>query len=649
MDANEIRQKYLDFMVKHGYTKIAPVDLILENDPTTLFTGSGMQPMIPYLLGEKHPAGNKLTNSQPCVRTQDMEEVGDNRHTTFFEMLGDWSLDGLDKKQQIEWLFEFLTHDLGLDPSKLYVTCFIGDEKAGIPRDDETANAWAEVFEGYGITAKTALIGSGEAGDKRGIKPGERIFFYDDGQNWWSRNGGIATTPKGDPCGPDNEVFYDFGAQAHDASFGLAHPASDSGRFLEICNKVWMQYQRQADGSFEPLTTGKVDFGGGLSRLASATLGKPDIFLTSLYQPIIQKIEQISGKDYASNQTSMRVIADHLTAAVWLASQGLTPSNKTQGYVLRRLIRRAVRFAFDLGVEQNFLDSVVPTIINIYTSSYPKIRTSQDSVLTTLTKEEKAFRQTLRKGLRVFEKLTLVDLSNILTGKEIFTLYDTYGFPVELSVEEAFKRNIAVAKNWRDEFDAKMAEQRERSQTASKGTFKGGLSDSGEMTTKYHTATHLLLAALERVLGPNVEQKGANITPERLRFDFAWGEKLTPEQIAEVEKLVNGWIKDDLPVTHKEYDTDYALNELHAHGSFREKYGDKITVYTIGDISCEVCGGPHVEHTGQLATPIRHSELVSESGSKILKQVQDDNRAVFKIVKEQSSSAGVRRIKAVLQ
>ena len=623
MNADKVRQKYFDFMISRGYTKIDPVGLVLENDPTTLFTGSGMQPMVPYLLGESHKDGSLLVNSQPCMRTQDMEEVGNNRHTTFFEMLGDWSLDKLDKKQQIEWLFEFLTKDLGLEPDRLYVTCFIGDEKNGIPRDTETADAWVEIFTRNDIEARCADIGSGKDGDKRGMKLGERIFFYDDEQNWWSRNGGIATTPKGDPCGPDNEVFYDFGECAHDPSFGEPHPASDSGRFVEICNKVWMQYRRLEDGSFESMEGGKVDFGAGLSRLTSATIGKPDIFLTSLYWPIIQKIERITGKEYASNQASMRVIADHLTAAVWLTSQGLIPGNREQGYVLRRLIRRSIRFAFDLGVEQSFLDGIVPTITGVYADSYPNIGANKDNILTVLTKEERAFRQTIRKGLKQFERLS----DDGLTGEEIFMLYDTYGFPVELSLEEAYKHDIAVPKGWRNKFDIKMKEQRERSQTASKGAFKGGLADDSNMTTKYHTLAHLVLVAMKQVLGESVEQKGANITPERIRFDFSWGEKLTPEQTSKIENLVNGWIKDDLPIVCDDHCTDYALGELKAHGTFREKYGDTVTVYAIGDISNEICGGPHVGSTGKLG-----------EGGKI-----------FKIVKEKSSSAGVRRIKAVLQ
>jgi len=833
MNANEIREKYLQSMESHGYKRITPAPLVLTDDPTTLFTAGGMQPLVPNLLGRPHPDGELLTNSQPCIRAQDIDDVGDNRHTTFFEMLGDWSLNGFNKEDQIRWLFEFLTKDLGLAPEKLYVTCFIGDKKANVPRDDETAEIWQKIFAENDIEAKTAEIGTAKNGDERGMQAGERIFFYDDNENWWSRGGGIATTPVGDPCGPDNEVFYDFGEEAHDPSFGQPHPASDSGRFVEICNKVWMQYKKLPDGGVEPLENGKVDFGGGLSRMASAVIGKPDIFLTSLYYPIIEKLEDLSGKEYASNQASMRVISDHLTAATWLAAQGLTPSNKEQGYVMRRLVRRAIRFAFDLGIQQNFLEQIVPTITGIYADSYPAVEASKNNVLAILAKEEKAFRQTLRKGLKEFEKLTknaksektnfiilhgtkdgpdswfhpwlktelenrgfkveapqlpntnapnineqmnfvldncdidentimvchslgsavamkvverlphkiqglilmapaiekdfwdseyeidqktgqpramIATLSklvydygeiiaktgsreiigahkdqparekymqylkkkirakffwsdtenyhflsekepfilnsilkllgqiqddNILTGEEIFTLYDTYGFPVELSVEEAYKRELAVSENWRDEFDNLMQKQRKMSQTAAKGTFKGGLGGQTMEHKRYHTATHLLQSALREIFGEQLRQHGSNITEERLRFDFNLDRKMTPEEIAKAEELVNQWIAEDLPVKFTIYQTDEALR-MGAIGPFGERYGDEVKVYQMGSddhiVSLEICGGPHVDHTGQLAET-------------------DDNpqaKRKFKITKEEASSAGIRRIKAVL-
>ncbi|MCL1929722.1 alanine--tRNA ligase [Candidatus Saccharibacteria bacterium] len=629
MNANDVRSKYLDYMKQRGYQCADVAPLVLTDDPTTLFTGSGMQPMIPYLLGESHPIGQLLVNSQPCIRTQDMEEVGDNRHTTFFEMLGDWSLNGFDKKQQIEWLFEFLTKTLGLDPERLYVTCFIGDKANGIPRDDDTASAWLEIFAQAGIDAKTAEIGSTSDGDKRGIKPGERVFFYDDHQNWWSRNGGIATTPLGDPCGPDNEVFYDFGESSHDASYGLAHTASDSGRFMEICNKVWMQYKRLDDGSFEPMSEGKVDFGGGLSRLTAATNNTSDIFKTDLYQPIIAELERMSGKNYESNQAAMRVIADHLTSAVWLAGQGLAPGNKEQGYVLRRLIRRSILKAQNLGIDDSFLGQLAKSIVDIYKDSYPELAATNKEISAVLEREEKTFRATLNRGLRELEKLAKYKPQ--IEGKDIFKLHDTFGFPREIAIEEITIRGFKLSQGWQNEFDAELKKQRERSQTASKGSFKGGLEGDKEIHKKYHTATHLLGRSLDNILGVHVPQRGSHINDERLRLDFAYPEKLTPEQLQRVEDMVNEQIKKDLQVTFDTFDTDYALDTLKATGEFREKYGDQVKVYIIGDMknpfTVDVCGGPHVQHTGQLA----------------------ENSKLFKIIKEESSSAGVRRIKAGLR
>ncbi|MBB1554841.1 alanine--tRNA ligase, partial [Candidatus Saccharibacteria bacterium] len=371
MNAQDIRKKYLDFFSQRGHTVIERAPLVLMNDPTTLFTGSGMQPLLPFLLGQPHPDGNRLTDSQTCLRAQDIEDVGDNRHTTFFEMLGNWSLGDYFKEQQIRWFFEFLVDEVGLDPEKIYVTAFIGDEANGIPRDDDAARIWQSVFAERGITAEIAEIGSQEDGDARGIRPGERIFFYDDGENWWSRGGGLSKTPIGDPCGPDSEVFYDFGEQYHDPSFGKAHPASDSGRFMEIGNQVFMQYRREEDGSFSPLENKNVDFGGGLERIAAAQLDSPDVFRISLLWPIIEQLQRVSGKTYEAHTESMRVIADHMRAATFLAFDGVKPANKEQGYVMRRLLRRAIRYAFDLGIEQHFFEAVVPTIIELYADGYP--------------------------------------------------------------------------------------------------------------------------------------------------------------------------------------------------------------------------------------------------------------------------------------
>ena len=625
MNAQQIRQKYLEFFESRGHAIIPRAKLLLQDDPTTLFTGSGMQPLLPYLLGKTHPAGQRLTDSQTCLRSQDIEDVGDNRHTTFFEMLGNWSLGNYFKEQQIRWFFEFLTKEVGLDPHKIYVTCFIGDAKYGIPRDDTAAQIWQQVFAEAGIEAKIVEIGSAENGDRDGMQGG-RIFFYDDGENWWSRGGRLDKTPIGDPCGPDSEVFYDFGEENHDPSYGRAHPASDSGRFMEIGNQVFMEYRRLEDGSFEPLEHKNVDFGGGLERIAAAKLNSPDVFKGSLLWPIIEALERISGKTYAEHTASMRVIADHLRSAVFLAVDGCVPSNKEHGYVMRRLVRRALVKAFDLGIEQNFLEQIVPVVVELYATDYPEVAEARDVVLAVLVKEEKAFRQTLRKGVAELQKMAV----KALNGAQIFKLYDSYGFPPELSVEYAEKQGIVVEENWRVGFDQSMAEQRQRSQTASKGMFKGGLEGQSDLQLRYHTATHLLLSALKRVLGDQVEQKGSNITNERARFDFNYDEKMTPEQIAEVEKLVNQAISDKLPVSFSEMSIEEA-KQAGAHGSFEERYGDRVKVYQVGEgdqrFSYEICGGPHVKNTGEIAP----------NGEK------------FTIVKEQSSAAGIRRIKAVLK
>lgn len=625
MNAQEIRHSYLEFFKDRQHAIIPRAKIIPQNDPTTLFTGSGMQPLLPYLLGQDHPEGIRLTDSQTCLRAQDIEDVGDNRHTTFFEMLGNWSLGDYFKEQQIRWFFEFLVDVVGLDPQKIYVTAFIGDKAHGIPRDDEAAQIWQKVFAEKGIEAGIVEIGSQKDGDARGINPGERIFFYDDGENWWSRGGGLDKTPIGDPCGPDSEVFYDFGDAHHDPSYGQAHPASDSGRFMEIGNQVFMQYRRLEDGSFQPLEKKNVDFGGGLERIAAAQLDSPDVFRISILWPIIERLQKLSGQSYESHTASMRVIADHLRAATFMAVDEVKPSNKEQGYVMRRLIRRAVRFAFDLGIEQNFLPEIVPVIADLYANDYPEVAAAREEIIAVLVKEEKAFRQTLRKGLNELQKRK----EGGLTGAEIFTLYDTYGFPVELSTEEALKQEIALSPTWREEFDARMAEQRARSQTAAKGTFKGGLGGDSLQHKKYHTATHLLQSALREIFGDELRQHGSNITEERLRFDFNLERKVNPEEIARAEALVNGWIADDLPVTFTQYPTQQAF-DMGAIGPFGERYGDTVKVYQMGEgdriASLEICGGPHVDHTGQLG-----------EGGK-----------TFKITKEESSSAGIRRIKAEL-
>ncbi len=624
MNASEIRQKFLEYQQKLGHQVIAPAKLVLENDPTTLFTGSGMQPLLPYLLGEPHPEGKRLADSQPCLRLQDIEDVGDPRHTTVFEMLGNWSLGDYFKSQQIPAFFKFLTEEVGLDPHKIYVTCFIGSEKYGIPKDTEAAEIWQQVFKEAGVDAKIAEIGSAENGAIRGIKEGEHIFFYDDHENWWSRGGGVETTPIGDPCGPDSEVFYDFGEDKQDVvNFGQSHPASDGARFMEIGNQVFMQYKRNEDGSFSELKHKNIDFGGGLERIAAAAIDSFDVFETSLLKPLITKIEEISHKQYAEYTADMRIIADHLRGAYLLSAQGLTPSNRKQGYALRRLIRRAILKALNLGIEQDFLSQIIPLIEDNYRDLSDEILNTRQDALTVLIHEEQAFRKTLNRGLKELNKLK----TSGLTGEELFKLQDTYGFPLELSIEEAKRQQIELSSNWQTEFDQCLAAQRERSKTASEGMFKGGLEDHSEMSTKYHTATHLLLAALQKLIDPKIGQAGSNITSERLRFDFNLDRKLTPEEIKALEDQVNQWILEDHTVTFAEFEKTYARDTLHAHGQFWEKYPDIVKVYTIGDfehpVSRELCGGPHVEHTGMLGK--------------------------FKIKKEESSSAGIRRIKAVLE
>lgn len=643
MNTDQIRQKYLEFFKNRGHKLIARANIVPQDDPTTLFTGSGMQPLIPYLLGQTHPSGTRLVDSQTCFRAEDIDEVGDNRHTTFFEMLGNWSLGDYFRNEQLPWLFEFLTSEIKLDPEKLYVTVFNGDKHHDIPRDEESAELWRKLFKDKGIVAETAEIGSETDGYKRGVKPGERIFYYDATKNWWSRTGVPANMPAGEPGGPDSEVFYDFGTD-HKTEFGPhCHPNCDCGRFLEIANSVFMQYVK-TDTGFDELPKKNVDFGGGLERMAAAAINDPDVFKISLMWPIIQKIEAVANKNYHEHTHAQRIIADHMRSAVFMALDGVNPSNTGQGYVLRRLLRRAIRRGHELGIDQGLIREIAPVVADLYRESYPEVIKNEEKVIGILEHEEKIFRQTLKKGLREFEKVSgvfTIGVSKIggpdvikpddakmtlLTGELVFKLFDTYGFPPELSIEEAQNRDIEIQEDWRKEFDLLMAEQKDRSRTATKGMFKGGLADQSEMNVKYHTATHMMYRALRTVLGDDVEQRGSNITPERTRFDFNHHGKVTPDQQREIEQIVNDAIAADLPVTWKEMPTKDAL-AAGARGHFGEKYGDTVKVYTIGDpahpYSMELCGGPHVEHTGVLGH--------------------------FRIIKEESSSAGIRRIKAVLE
>ena len=651
MNAQEIRKAYLDFFEKREHAVIPRAILVPLGESGVLFTGSGMQPLIPYLLGEAHQKGTRLVDSQTCIRAQDIEEVGDNRHTTFFEMLGNWSLGDYFKDDQLPWFFEFLTDVVGLDPSKLYVTAFSGDEEFELPKDEVSAQLWQKMFKEKGIDAQIADIGSEEAGYARGMKDGERIFYYDADKNWWAPEGAPSKMSVGQPGGPDSEVFYLFEDVEHDTSWGeYCHPNCDCGRFMEIGNSVFMEYIRTENG-FDKLPKQNVDFGGGLERIAAAKLDSPDVFRISILWPIIEKLEQLSGKKYEDQTEDMRVIADHLRGAMFLAVDGVKPSNKEQGYVMRRLMRRAILKAFNLGVEQNFVQEIAPVIAELYRNDFPEVLENEEEVVAILVKEEKAFKQTLRKGLKEFEKIARIkypdgdasehddsksiDFANakaVIFGTEIFRLYDTYGFPVELTAEHAKKNGIELEENWRETFDHEMFLQRERSQTAAKGAFKGGLGGQSLQHKKYHTATHLMYQALRDVLGNHVVQHGSNITEDRLRFDFSHSDKMTPEQIKQVEDIVNEQIQKDLKVSWAEYPTEEATGPLGALGQFGDRYGDTVKVYTmIADgaekpFSFEICGGPHVDHTLQLA---------------------EDNKT-FKITKEQSSSAGIRRIKAVL-
>jgi len=633
MNTHGLRKKYLEFFESKGHAIIPPASLLPENDPTTLFTGSGMQPILPYLLGKPHPAGTRLTDSQRCFRSGDIEEVGDNRHTTFFEMLGNWSLGDYFKQEQIPWLFSFLVDEIGLDPSKLYVTCYIGNEKFDIPKDTEAAGLWQTLFAEKHISHVTADMGSEADAYIRGMRGGERIFYYNGKKNWWSRGGAEATTPIGDPCGPDTEVFYDFGGK-HDSAWGEhCHPNCDCGRFVEIANSVFMAYKRTEDG-FEKLSAPNVDFGGGLERIAAALNNDPDIFRIDLFDTVRKKIEDVSGKKYGESPEityAFRVIMDHLRAATFLIADGAIPSNKDQGYYTRRLIRRSVRYARDLEITTNFTKDVAEAVIEKYQDAYPELVDKKAMIVSEMEKEEKKFGTTIKKGMKELEKI--LQNKQTISGKDAFDLYQNFGFPKELTVEIA--KQISGSDIDSDEYNEEFKKHQDLSRAGSLQKFKGGLADTSEMSVKYHTATHLLHAAIQKVLGSDAVQKGSNITPERLRFDFAHGEKMTPEQIKAVEGLVNSAIGRDYPIVSEVLPLEEA-KKRGAMGLFGDKYDDQVTVYSVGDtiappnadpssptFSRELCGGPHVERTGVIG--------------------------IFKIIKEEACSAGVRRIKAIVE
>lgn len=635
MTLSEVRSKYLEFFKEQGHVIIPSASLVPQNDPTTLFTASGMQPMVPYLLGKNHPEGTRITDSQKSFRTVDIDEIGDNRHTTFFEMLGNWSLGDYFKAEQLPWIFELLTDKLGLDPKRLYTTVFIGDPKNNLPKDTESAEIWQKLFASKGIDAKIAELGSEAEGYKKGMQEGERIFYYDAAKNWWSRAGVPENMPAGEPGGPDSEMFYDFGTP-HDTKYGpRCHPNCDCGRFLEIGNNVFMEYLKNTDGTFGKLPKKNVDFGGGLERFVMALSNTPDIIAVN-HRPILDHIEKVSGKKYASNPDELkafRIVADHMKAAVFLIADGINPSNSDQGYYVRRLIRRAVRYADLLGIKQRTLGYVVQPVAEMYKDAYPEIDQQLDRIIKVVIEEEDRFRTTLERGMKELERFVG---TGKVSAQDAFQLFTTYGFPLELVIEEAGAKGIKQVDT--EGFKELLKQHQDLSRAGSEQKFKGGLADTAEQTVRLHTAHHLLLKALQIVLGPEVHQRGSNITQERLRIDFNYPQKMTDEQKREVERIVNEKIQEDIPMTRSEMSLEEA-EKLHAEHEFGAKYPEKVSVYSLGPkgatesaphfaeaFSIEFCGGPHVTHTGEL----------SKSG-------------VFKIQKEEAVAQGVRRIKAVLE
>jgi len=652
MTANELRTKYLEFFKSKGHTIIPSASLIPENDPSVLFTTAGMHPLVPYLMGQEHPGGKRVVNVQKCVRTSDIDDVGDNRHLTFFEMLGNWSFGDYFKKEAIEWSFEFLTDTkigLSLDPKRIYVTVFKGEEN--IPRDEESIETWLRVFkEKAGLDVKVA-------GDNEMIQNDVRIVPLGVEDNFWIAG---ATGP----CGGDTEMFYDTRPDEPASTRGDDRsPAStrsnrgestrgggklegkfsdlvDNGRIIEIWNNVFMEFNKTNEGKYEKLEKPNVDTGMGVERTLAILNGKENVFETELFEPLIKKIEELSGKKYDDYQKEFRIIADHIKTATFMIADGVTPSNTGAGYILRRLIRRAIRYAYAVKLKEGgFSWGLSAVAIKMYGNFYEELQKKENDIRAILFTEEDKFRKTLENGLREFEnhaseffsenyqpflaEKPFLNNNKVLPGKIIFDLYTTYGFPIELTEEIAREKGIKIDNKG---FEEEMKKHQDLSRTASAGMFKGGLQDSGEDTAKLHTATHLLLAALRQVLGDSVYQKGSNITPERLRLDFSYGDKLTPEQLKVVEDLVNLAIESDLEVIKEEMSLEEA-KKTGAVGVFEAKYGEKVTVYSIVNeaeiISREICGGPHASRTGALGR--------------------------FRIQKEEASSAGVRRIKAVLE
>ncbi len=586
MKTIDLREKFLDFFKENSHAIIPSAPIVPENDPTCLFNTAGMQPLVPYLKGEKHPAGTRLADVQKCVRLTDLDEVGDKTHHTFFEMLGNWSLGDYFKEEAIKYSFDFLTKKLEIPIERLAITVFKGNNL--VPQDSQSASIWM----------------------KLGI-PEERIAYLGEDSNWWPNIENLG------PCGPDTEIFYFRSNEEIPKKFD---PEDD--RWVEIWNNVFMQYNHEENGTFTNLKNKNVDTGMGLERVVAILEGVTDNYKSSLWKEIIEEIEKLSNLPYEGNEEAMRIVADHIRTSVFIAGDnaGIKPSNTDQGYILRRLIRRAIRYARKLNIDLNseWETSLAKIVIDKYKNIYNELEKNEQVILQVLKDEKNRFSKTLEKGLKEFEKLVQASDETVIDKDVAFKLYDTYGFPIELTIELAKEQNKTVDVQG---FNEKFKEHQEKSRAGSVQKFKGGLASNSEMNIKYHTATHLLNAALKIVIGPNVHQKGSNITEERMRFDFPCDHKMTPEEIKQTEDLVNKWIADAIPVTKKEMSKEEAL-KIGAEAMFIEKYGDIVTVYFIGDISKELCGGPHVTNTNQLGT--------------------------FKIKKEEASSSGIRRIKAVL-
>ncbi len=582
MRAIEIRNKYLNFFKAHGHSIIPSSPLIPENDPSVLFTTAGMQPLVPYLLGEEHPAGTRLTDYQKCLRTNDIDEVGDNRHLTYFEMLGNWSLGDYFKEESIKMSFEFLTKELGIPAEKLSVTCFDGNEQ--LPKDELSASIW----------------------EKEGI-PRERIYFLKD--NWWIAG-------ETGPCGPDTEMFYDTGKPKCSPE---CNPDCDCGKYVEIWNNVFMEFFKKEDGTLETLKQHNVDTGLGLERMAMLLQGKETPFDTEIFKPVMDKLQELQQEDLIE---SRRIIAEHLRSSIMVISDGGRPSNLDRGYVLRRLIRRMIRHMNKIGINLNELGNLIDINVEALKELYPDLEKNKEQIKTVIIEEKDKFVKTLDKGEREFYKdinKLKQEGKDLVPGEIVFRLYDTYGFPPEVTRDLSQENGMKISM---EEFDKLFKEHQAKSRAGAEQKFKGGLASTGEQETKYHTATHLLNAALKQVLGSHVHQRGSNITAERMRFDFSHDSKMTDEEKKQTEDLVNKWIEDAIPVEKLEMKKDEAI-AMGAEAMFIEKYGDIVTVYKIGDVSLELCGGPHVENTKELGH--------------------------FKIKKEESSSSGVRRIKAILE